>query len=548
MRIEIALSGRLEALSKPANAKVLAEAVRSDVAELIEHLGLAGGVDVRVTYAPARDGRRPLRVIVNDTAAPFPPDVLAQLWLERSDYWAGISDVRRSIARDYIEAICGEGECAPDDIANLVSSVVRDSAALLVDDELATSFGSTSDGNGCDSAVLREVLAALIDLGVAPRPKEAVLDALASNKNRLQDSVEAAFTLLQGRQIEVCVSPSYHSILTDRSDADLVAESARGEDAKQLFAAAEERLVVEWAIVPPDIVWTAVDTIRDRAIFVRVNDRLSPELRGLDGQERVVFEDESPPELDVKRTMLNPANTAIRLNIVDASRADQLTEPISTLTPAGFAAHVVYRELISNAFRLVGTEQTLFLLQDVEARTPELVHLILQRFTVAEITQILRALVRERIPPRLLPVMLERLALVSDEVPPEERAECVRRGLSSYVFQRFLGVGATSGRTPVELSPEIEKGLAGPTGADPLYAENVRDAIWTTLRGTGIPPMRAAVVVREAPRDAVYRAVGPELPDVVVLSRSEVEPDEAELRSDKVAPTVASAAFQRAAL
>src|SRR5207247_6886057 len=161
--------------------------------------------------------------------------------------------------------------------------------------------------------------------------------------------------------------PSYRATLTD-ADAKLVTESAAGVEAKQLFAAAEERLVVEWAIVPPDIVWKTVDAMDDATIVVKVNDRLSPAFSGLAEGERVVQADDAPPALDVKRTVLNPAQTSteFKLSVVDSRRIDELDQPVAALTPAGFAALLVYRELISKAFRLVGTEQTLFLLQDLE--------------------------------------------------------------------------------------------------------------------------------------------------------------------------------------
>jgi FHIPEP family len=542
--IEVAMSGRLAGLSNGPNAKTVAAQVERDVAEVAEGVGLVGDIEVKVTSAQARDGQRPLRVLVNGTPAPFPPDVLVQLWMERSDYWDGTTDVNHSIAHDCIEEQCGERECAPDDIAKVVVSIVRDSPALLVDDEQAARFGATSGHSASDPAVPRTVLASLLELGVTPKPA-AVLEALASNENRVEDSVEAAFALLQGRQIEVRISPSYRSTLTD-ADGELVTESAAG-DAKRSFALAEERLVVEWAIVPPDIVWHTVDAMDGPTIVVRVNDRLSPAFSGLAAGERAVQAD-VPPEI-VERAILNPAQTItndpeFRLSVVDSSRIDELGTAVHALTPAVFAAHVVYRELISNAFRLVGTEQTLYLLQDLEARAPELVHLVLRHFTVAEITQLLRALVREWIPPRLLPVILERLArLVIDPMPPQERAECVRRGLSSYIFHRFLGVGVTFGRTQFDLSPEIEEGLAAGKASDPLYAEHVRDAVWSMLRGTGTPPMRAAVAVRSAPRDVVHRALAPELPDVVVLSGSELNAEDPELTSRKIAAPMAAAAF-----
>jgi hypothetical protein len=546
-KIEVAVNGSLAGLSNGSNAKVLGDRVRGEVGEMATHLGLTGDVEVAVTSAG--NGRRPLRVLVNSTPAPFPPDLLAQLWMERSDYWDGKTDASRStrtIVGDCLEAQCGPDECTPDAIATLVVSQIRDSAALLVDDEQAARFADVSRRNDVDRLALRPVLSALLDLGVAPCPPEPVLDALTSNENRFEDSLEAAFAVLQGQRIEVRVSAPYRSILTDTAEAEHITESATGDDAKQLFAAAEERLAVEWAIVPPDLVWKTVDGMRDRTIVIRVNDRLSPEIAGLNQGECVVSADGTPPELDVKRTILNPANPASRLSVVDSSLVDQLNEPLAALTPAGFAALVVYRELICSSFRLVGNEQTLFLLQDLEARSPELVHLILRHFTVAEITQLLRALVRERIPPRLLPVILERLArLVIHPLPPEVRAEFVRRGLSSYVFHRFLGVDAALGRTQFQLSPAIEEGLAAGQGYDHLYAEHIRDALWSALRGTGIPPMRAAVVARKAPRDVVYGALAAELPDIVVLRYSELKPGlyEPDLKSEEIPAPVATAAF-----
>ncbi len=520
--VEVALSGPLRSLATGTSAGALASRVQTEVSELADRVGLARDVRVEVTSS---DARRPLRVIVNGMAAPYPPDLLWQLWMEPPDGWLGQDEAEGSIARDCVTAHCGPGECAPNDVARLVVSIVRDRPALLVDDEQAAYVGRGSDTNGVDHSVLRRVLESLLDLGVAPCPTELVLDVLASNENRLEDSVEAAFALLQGRQIEIGVSASYRSVLTgtERGEPEHVSHSGMDPSSPQFFELAEERLLVEWGIVPPDIVWTTAHDVPDGRVVVKVNDRRSLALRGLDEGDCVILPaDPSARALadgDVKRTILNPANADFKLMVVESARAAQLDATVPTATPAGFAALLVYRELVANAHRLVGTEQTLYLLQDLERRAGELVHLVLRHFTVAEVTQVLRALVLERIPPRLLPVILERFArLVVHPLRPDARAEFVRRGLSTYVYHRFLSEG--EGRTLFELSPEIEDGLAAP---DALYAERVRDAFWSTLRAHGVPPVRAALVVRKAPRDAVYRVLAPELPEVAVLRGSELD-------------------------
>src|SRR5262249_22760411 len=204
---------------------------------------------------------------------------------------------------------------------------------------------------------------------------------------------------------------------------------------------------------------------------------------GLDANERMVPGDPSTAEMfgvKPKRVIPNPANPWLNLTIVDASAEEQFGGPLPA--PAAFAALVAYREVLANAHCLIGTEQTLYLLQDLQSRSPELVHLVLRHFTLAEITELLRGLVRERIPPRLLPVVLERLArLVVRPVAPQSRPEFVRRGLSDYIRHRFA-VGEQA-RTFFELPPELEAAAAGD---DALAGERLRDAVWATLREHGV--------------------------------------------------------------
>jgi hypothetical protein len=524
--LEITLSGRLETLAAGNAVNELASQVETDVGELAEDVGLSGRVQVGVSASPAG---RPLRVLVNGVSAPCPPDLLWQLWMEHP---AGLPEVHNgsghSIAEDCLAAHCGANECGPADIARLVVSMIRDRPALLVDAAQAASFAAEAGGSAVDSSALEAMLRSLLDLGVAPYPQAIVVETLASHGNRVEDSVEAAFARLQGRRVEIGVSARYRVSLTGNGSSEpaLVTQSAMDPISGELFDLLEQRLLVEWGLIPPDLVWTTAHDLPDRSIVVKVNDRYSAPCRGLDEGDQVLLLDkvgDFPSSQGAgKRRLLNPANAALELVVVDSAAADDLDGSIASAPPAGFAALVLYRELVTNAHRLISTEQTLYLLRDLERRAPELVHLVLRHFTVAEVTQLIRALVRERIPPRLLPVILERLVhLVMRPLPPKARPEFVRRGLSDYLSHRFLG---ELGRTFFDLSPELEGGLAA-AASDDLYAERVRDAVWSALRATRIPPVRAALLVRRAPRDVLYELLAPELPEVVVIRASELGPD-----------------------
>jgi FHIPEP family len=517
--VQIDVSGGLATFAAGERATELARAVAGEVGELSSQLGLTGEVQAQVS---ASETRRPLRVLVNGVSTPFPPDLLWQLWMEHpKGLPGGDNGGGRSIADDCLLAHCDGNECAPADLARLVVSMIRDRPAALVDDAEAASFAAAAGDRTVPPEAVREVLSSLLELGVAPMPRQDVVEALTVNENRVKDAVEAAFVQLQGRKVEIGLSGPYREQLTGsaHSEPTLVAQSDVHPIARELFDLLDQRLLVEWGLVPPDIVWTTAHDIPDGSILIKVNDRRSAPCRGLDPGDHVLLDGQGElAQGRPKRTILNPANAALELAVVDSTVAAEF-ESFASAPPAGFAALVVYREMIANAHRLVGSEQVLYLLQDLERRSPELVHVVLRHFTVAEVTQVIRALVRERIPPRLLPMILEQLAhQVVDGTPPDARAEFVRTGLSAYLAERFVG---DFGRTFFELPGAVEKRLAaGPT--DELYAEHVRDAFWLTLREAAVPPVRAGLIVREAPRAMVYALLEPELAEVVVVRDSEL--------------------------
>jgi hypothetical protein len=521
--VRIGLSGSLVPLLSESGATDLGREVETHASQLASSLGLEGAVSVEVT---ATDTRRPLRVEVNGKSVPYPPDLISRLSMRRlSDGGFAENGFGPTIAGDCLAARAGDGECSIPEVGELVADMIRDRPSMLVDREEAVGYAADAGCDEEDCAALERVLMGLLDLGVAPLPKETVLAAVVQNRGRVGDAIEAAFAALQLGPVEILVAPRYRAALTGRDDdaSQLVAQTGMEDTAEEMFELLEQRLLVEWGIVPPDLVWTTDPAIPEGSIAVKINDRRSPPFPGLPADERVVLSGawDASTELDfqAQREIPNPANAWLKLAIVDVAAAERLNDSVPTAPPAGFVALVVYGELIANAHRLIGTEHTLYLLQDLESRSPELVHLVLRHFSIPEITELLRALARERIPPRVLPVVLEQLArLVLRPIPEGERAEFVRRGLSDYIEHRF-GRGDQA-RTFFELAPELER-LIGDVPPDDLLAEGFRDEVWRKLAEHRVPPVRAAVLAPEAVRQRVYRLLEPELPEIAVVLRSD---------------------------
>jgi flagellar biosynthesis component FlhA len=517
--VQVQLSGPLETIA--AHHLELARTAETEIGLLAHRLGIKDAIKVEISVS---NSPRPLRVVVNGRAVPFPADLVSRLSLENAAAGGtGADGFGETIARDCLDAYASNGTHTPEDVASLVVAMVADRPAALIGDGDLPVVAEAASGPRAVSVAL----AALLDLGVVPRGTAHLADILGQNSGRAEDAIEAAFTALQGREIEIVVSDAYRSVLTREGTAapKLVHETEIDPRAHQLFRLLEQRLVVEWGIVPPDLVWTTDAAMADGCIAVTINDRRSWSHRGLAADELLVLgagrAELTAAGVEAKRTFPNPANPWLELSVVDASAEDRLVD-LQVAPPAGFAALVVYREVSRNAHRLLGSEQTLHLLHDLGSRAPELVRLVLRNYSLTEITLCLRALVQEHIPPRLLPVILESLARqVASSRGREERFESIRRALHDYIDQRF-GRG-NQARTFFDTSQALAARVAAPR-RDERVDEQVRDAVWAALARHSVAAARAAVYAPERARATLHRILEPELPDVVVVLRTDFRP------------------------
>jgi type III secretion protein V len=240
----------------------------------------------------------------------------------------------------------------------------------------------------------------------------------------------------------------------------------------------------------------------------------------------------------------------------------------TTRGPTDWVVLNVFAELAAHADQLFGLEDLEYQLARlryqlvrldngdgvvVEGTYPALVDTVLARYTLGDLTRVLRAMISEGLSIHNLPSILERLleydtvssdptAVVLDDRLPlvpgthdgwQATYASLRRGLRSYISHRFSRAENTV--VAYLLEPELEARLASgiqrthgiPTHPLPdEEAEAFRDAVWHELSLAGNSQAgRPVILTTEGVRASVRRLLEPELPDLPVLSYAELRPD-----------------------
>jgi type III secretion protein V len=183
-----------------------------------------------------------------------------------------------------------------------------------------------------------------------------------------------------------------------------------------------------------------------------------------------------------------------------------------------------------NLHLFVGLQETHILLKSLEQKWPELVQAVYpKRFSLQQVCDVLKHLLREQVPIGDLRAILEAMARwTAERKAPEEVGEAVRNNLRRALYARYAG---NDGRT-VEcyyLQPDLEQALLQARAGTPVYEElrmNIADAAKRTIspaRHLLRPPVLLVRYpeLRWALREEFERSV----PELVVLSAKDFPPD-----------------------
>jgi flagellar biosynthesis component FlhA len=343
---------------------------------------------------------------------------------------------------------------------------------------------------------------------------------------------------------------------------------------QRLFRGFEETFFAEFGFLLPDLVWMPSTTMPEGTISLGIDAWSSLPAPIIVRGERVV--DSLPEHLPVPgRPAVHPVTGARCAIVADAKKEELEKAGFDTWGPIDFVLLNVFSEVMPRAGRLLGIEDVEYQLarlnfqlirSDTGPRTeapselvvagqaPTLVDETLTRYSLGELTRVLRFLVSERLSMQNLGGILDRL-LQYDTVPVESDTlvvldsrlalrdgiseegseghyEFLRKQLRSFLSYRF----AWQENTVVAylLDPDLEHDIAadlqarrgnGGTKLSESRIESFRDAVWDAVTALGPAPLGQVILTTPAARTGVREFLAPELPELPVLAYSELRPD-----------------------
>jgi hypothetical protein len=535
-----------------------------ELADLLERVGLRGRPVVAVEEA---ESTRALRVRVHGVLQPYDQRLARQVWLAVAQ-----DPVRQAALR--FEADAGSStqdawlRAALDDAADtatlsefiwrLVVAVVEQRAACLVGPgqvaeygpELAGGRGSSPDG------VLGYVLRTLLGLGVWAADRDAVVRAIQQGARREPaDIAETLLARLRPRRVEIHVNPvTLPTLLAggfSRSKSIAVYAGFGPDAVRAEFQDMEDSIYLDFGLRLPDLFWVPSEQVAPETVAVRINEVIGVGLPlPPEGMVLVNAVPSSLPQFDAQPA-LGPAGPSGLIREEDAPAVEAMG--YSTFDRLAFVQYLVFTEARRNAARMLSSRDAEFELH--RSAQPALVRAVLERWSLGEVTRVLRELLDGGLSIRDMRTVLECLlrfdtievdadssTVFDDRLPvdgplpsmPLARARMlarfVREGMSDFIGNRF---SFGTDRMVVYLLDSRFEQLALEVAPDDLEGDTerpeaeatldlLRDAVWHEL--SYLPPAAATPVVltsRRA-RTAVRRVTAAELPDLRVVRFSEI--------------------------
>ena len=581
LRLLVELGTPLHPLEDTA-AGALRRTIGADVGGVMRALGLTGHAQVEVSSGKTE---RPLRVWANGALQAYPPVLVRRAWVAvappelRARAAATSKAPPGAYPSAWLAEYVDELDAADTVGWSLVAEVVRrltlaillERPSRLVGDGQVTSYARATS---LPPRAVAPALRRLLDLGVSVRESEVVAETVREGEEIQRprdDTVEAAFAQLRSHAAELRIHPDTLAVLLEGSPpAEPISVHAPTvpEPVRATFCDLEQMFFTQFGFQLPELTWVPTPSIPEGMLSVKLEEWTGLPIPLVLGEQLIV--DAEPEGLPVESlgTAVHPVTGAARA-IVDHS-AERALEDAGYVTrgPIDWVVVNVFAEAAAHADRLLGLEDVEYQLARlryqlvrldngdhvvVEGTYPALVDTVLARYTLGDLTRVLRAMTSEGLSIHNLPSILERL-LEYDTVPVDPTASVVlddrlplapgtqngwqamyaalRRGLRSQISHRFTWAENTV--VAYVLEPKLEARLA--TGIQRTHgipnhplpdqeAEAFRDAVWHELSQTGNGSAGPVILTTEGVRASVRRLLEPELPDLPVLSYAELRPD-----------------------
>jgi hypothetical protein len=581
LRLALELGDALEPLARSSASAAVKRSIEADVEGVLRSLGLAGNAQVELRSG---ETARPVRVWVNGAVLPYPPVLARRAWIAVAppELRSRAAATKQSVTSTFPSAWLGEyvKELDDSDTAgwSLVATVVRrltlavllERPSRLLGDGQVTAYARATS---LPPRAVAPALRRLLDLGVSVRDHDVVANVVGKGEEidrPREDTVEAAFAQLRAHTAELRVHPHTLELLLKSpvpAEPFSVHAPAVRDAVRARFRELEQMFFTQFGFQLPELAWVPTPSIPEGMLALKLDEWTGLPIPVVLPGQRIV--DAEPGDLPVPSlaTAVHPVTGAARA-IVDQSGKRQLEDAgYVTRGPTDWIIVNVFADAAAHAGRLLGLEDVEYQLARlrfqlvqldkgdhvVDGTYPALVDTVLARYTLGDLTRILRAMVSEGLSIHSLPSILERLLeyetvssdpattmVLDDRLPVFPGTQngwqavyaALRRGLRSYISQRFTWSEHTV--AAFVLDPELEARLA--TGIQRTHgipthplpddeAEAFRDAVWHELSNAGNGPAGPVVVTSDGVRASVRRLLEPELPELPVLSYAELRPD-----------------------
>ena len=523
-----------------------ATAVR--VTKGLRRLGVPNDPEVTIV-AEAND--RAVRALLDGVELPFPPSFLARHWFAATEgelREAGF-DSMPSAGRGlhgWLIGLVGRFEASD---AGLLRSALSALVQRLVPDVLSlhpASLLRNSDAAewlpGDEQPPLEEageMLRGLLELGVSIENRNhvaAVIRASRSIHRTWDEAFEETFAALHAPTLEVHVDQRTFDVLGSRPGKSRLTVAELEQDMREAMAVVQTHRLRKLGVDLP-VIFVRSRSRQDSEMRIQVNNRRSPPVP-LPGPDEVAVS--VPPRLLQRegisgRRLIDPV-TGAQLTAVAVEASDAvLSAGCLPVSPGQYAVAALARNVTPLAYRTIAVDTVERALARFEPQSPVLVHHVLSRFSLASITRLLRALVREAVAIDDLWRILNALgrfreleeARAAENLAPIGLLAHVRQELSDRIVVEAgqleaIGRGTTQvHETTTELEEFIERWADAPPADTEVCA--VRDAVWRAL-GDSRDEGQPVLVTSPAARMPLRVALDHELPAAHVIARTELVP------------------------
>jgi hypothetical protein len=597
--ITVELSDSLSAL---ANAKGLAGFERrlgSQLGSLLKELGLSGEPVVKVV---SNNSSRAIRVRVHGKLQPYHPGLLKKIWIlvappgslnavEGVSATSGFpDDWLTAIVSDLANNNKSDLGIAFEFLSRVVSEIIVERPACLVGPDQASAYKAQLNMSELEEpqSTLIMLLKLLLDLGVNVSDREVVQRAitLGHELNRSPgDIVESIFTQLRSCSIEIHVHPDYLSKCLSRKS--LAGEDKAGrlgsvrkffgnvlttltsqpidsasfsvysqqvdKDIQAAFQNVESELFNQLGLQLPELRWFASAQVPPGFVSIKINDRLSPPVLGLQAGEVLVHT--SPDQLIPLNVSRRPAPIASAeyaiVNELDGDKVVQAGFTVSDL--ASLIPLIVKEEVLRRTARLLGVEDIEYQLAQLRPTYPALVRAATGCYSLGDFTRVMRMLVAEGISIRNTRAILEGMLKFDTITIPslafiafDARLQLPRgkptevhnwRNLGAFVrttLKHFIGSTFSKYHYSMEVftvDSEVQDRAEFAATSDyridddswlsEVEQEALRDSVWSQFAAN----QKGPIITTTNARGPIHDLIATEIPDVVVISFYELVPE-----------------------